>query len=85
MKSTLKASMTLTMGAALMSFAALSAAQDVTGAGASFPAPLYAKWAADYNKATSIKINYQSVGSGAGIRQIEAKALQKMKQALVVA
>ena len=75
MKSTLKASMTLTMGAALMSFAALSAAQDVTGAGASFPAPLYAKWAADYNKATSIKINYQSVGSGAGIRQIEAKTV----------
>ena len=75
MKSTLKASLTLTMGAALMSFAALSAAQDVTGAGASFPAPLYAKWAADYNKATSIKINYQSVGSGAGIRQIEAKTV----------
>ena len=75
MKLTLKASMTLTMGAALMSFAALSAAQDVTGAGASFPAPLYAKWAADYNKATSIKINYQSVGSGAGIRQIEAKTV----------
>ena len=75
MKLTLKASMTLTMGAALMSFAALSAAQYVTGAGASFPAPLYAKWAADYNKATSIKINYQSVGSGAGIRQIEAKTV----------
>ena len=75
MKSTLKASMTITMGAALMSFAALSAAQDVTGAGASFPAPLYAKWASDYNKATSIKINYQSVGSGAGIRQIEAKTV----------
>ena len=75
MKLTLKASMTLTMGAALMSFAALSAAQDVTGAGASFPAPLYAKWAADYNKATSTKINYQSVGSGAGIRQIEAKTV----------
>lgn len=75
MKSTLKASLTLSMGAALMSFAALSAAQDVTGAGASFPAPLYAKWAADYNKATSTKINYQSVGSGAGIRQIEAKTV----------
>ena len=67
--------MTITMGAALMSFAALSAAQDVTGAGASFPAPLYSKWAADYNKATGVKINYQSVGSGAGIRQIEAKTV----------
>ncbi|MBS0342979.1 MAG: phosphate ABC transporter substrate-binding protein PstS [Proteobacteria bacterium] len=50
-------------------------AQDVTGAGASFPAPLYAKWAADYNKATGVKINYQSVGSGAGLKQIEAKTV----------
>jgi phosphate transport system substrate-binding protein len=50
-------------------------AQDVTGAGASFPAPLYAKWAADYNKATGVRINYQSVGSGAGIRQIEARTV----------
>ncbi len=54
---------------------AMSMAQDVTGAGASFPAPLYSKWAADYNKATGIKINYQSVGSGAGLRQIEAKTV----------
>jgi phosphate transport system substrate-binding protein len=50
-------------------------AQDVTGAGATFPAPLYAKWAAEYNKATGVKINYQSVGSGAGLRQIEAKTV----------
>jgi phosphate transport system substrate-binding protein len=50
-------------------------AQDVTGAGASFPAPLYSKWAGDYNKATGVKINYQSVGSGAGIRQIDAKTV----------
>ena len=57
----------------IMSHAAL--AQDITGAGATFPAPLYSKWAADYNKATSIKINYQSVGSGAGLRQIEAKTV----------
>ena len=75
MKLSFKASMTAVMGVALMSFATLSAAQDVTGAGASFPAPLYSKWAADYNKATSIKINYQSVGSGAGLRQIEAKTV----------
>ena len=40
-----------------------------------FPAPLYAKWAADYNKATGVRINYQSVGSGAGIKQIEAKTV----------
>jgi phosphate transport system substrate-binding protein len=50
-------------------------AQDVTGAGASFPAPLYSKWAGDYNKVTGVKINYQSVGSGAGIRQIDAKTV----------
>ena len=50
-------------------------AQEATGAGASFPAPLYAKWAADYNKATGVKINYQSVGSGAGLKQIEAKTV----------
>jgi phosphate transport system substrate-binding protein len=50
-------------------------AQDITGAGATFPAPIYSKWAADYNKATGAKINYQSVGSGAGIKQIEAKTV----------
>ena len=57
----------------LMSGAAL--AQDVTGAGASFPAPIYAKWADAYNKATGARINYQSVGSGAGIKQITAKTV----------
>ena len=56
-------------------FSGALAQQEVTGAGATFPAPLYAKWAADYNKATSVKINYQSVGSGAGLRQIEAKTV----------
>jgi len=50
-------------------------AQDVTGAGASFPAPVYAKWADAYNKATGARINYQSVGSGAGIKQITAKTV----------
>ncbi len=49
--------------------------QDVTGAGASFPAPLYSKWAAEYNKALGQKVNYQSVGSGAGIKQIDAKTV----------
>ena len=42
---------------ACMAAAGLAAAQDITGAGATFPAPLYAKWAADYNKATGVKIN----------------------------
>src|SRR5438128_454374 len=50
-------------------------AQELTGAGASFPAPLYAKWAADYYKATGAKVNYQSIGSGAGIKQIDAKTV----------
>jgi phosphate transport system substrate-binding protein len=57
----------------LMAFSAF--AQDVTGAGATFPAPLYAKWADAYNKATGQKINYQSVGSGAGLRQIRGKTV----------
>lgn len=64
--------------ATLLAAAALPSAmaqQEATGAGASFPAPLYAKWAADYHKATGVKINYQSVGSGAGLRQIEAKTV----------
>jgi phosphate transport system substrate-binding protein len=61
---------------AVASLAALpAAAQDVTGAGATFPAPLYAKWADAYNKATGARINYQSVGSGAGIRQIKGKTV----------
>jgi len=48
---------------------------EATGAGASFPAPLYSKWAADYHKATGVKINYQSVGSSAGVKQIDAKTV----------
>jgi phosphate transport system substrate-binding protein len=58
---------------AVVAFAA--AAQEITGAGATFPAPLYSKWASEYNKSTNIKVNYQSVGSGAGIKQIEAKTV----------
>jgi phosphate transport system substrate-binding protein len=61
--------------AALAAFSFSAFAQDVTGAGASFPAPLYAKWADAYNKATGAKINYQSVGSSAGIRQIQSKTV----------
>ena len=75
MKFNFKASLATTVGLAFVSFASLSAAQGVTGAGASFPAPLYFKWASDYNKATGVKINYQSVGSGAGIKQIDSKTV----------
>jgi len=60
----------------LAAVAVTAQAQDITGAGATFPAPLYAKWADAYNKATGIKVNYQSVGSGAGINQIKAKTVQ---------
>jgi phosphate transport system substrate-binding protein len=48
---------------------------ELTGAGASFPAPVYAKWAEGYQKATSVKMNYQSIGSGGGIKQITAKTV----------
>jgi phosphate transport system substrate-binding protein len=60
---------------ALSALAGMALANDVTGAGATFPAPLYAKWASDYSNATKVKVNYQSVGSGAGIKQIKAKTV----------
>ena len=63
------------LAAALVAVGSVASAQDVTGAGASFPAPVYAKWADAYNKATGARINYQSVGSGAGIKQIQAKTV----------
>jgi phosphate transport system substrate-binding protein len=63
------------IGLAAVAFSGFGAAQDVTGAGATFPAPLYAKWASDYHKTTGAKVNYQSVGSGAGIKQIDAKTV----------
>jgi phosphate transport system substrate-binding protein len=75
MKTTFKHALVSLSALALLAGAGVAAAQDVTGAGATFPAPLYAKWASEYNKATGIKINYQSVGSGAGIRQIDAKTV----------
>ena len=54
---------------------ATAAAQEVTGAGATFPAPLYSKWADAYNKETNVRVNYQSIGSSGGIRQITAKTV----------
>ena len=53
-----------------------TATSKITGAGATFPAPLYTKWAADYQKISSVQLNYQAVGSGAGIQAIEAKTVQ---------
>ncbi len=65
----------LVAGVALAGTFSIASGQEVTGAGASFPAPVYAKWADAYNKATGIRINYQSVGSGAGMRQIRGKTV----------
>ncbi|WP_423678808.1 MULTISPECIES: phosphate ABC transporter substrate-binding protein PstS [unclassified Undibacterium] len=50
-------------------------AADITGAGATFPYPIYAKWAEAYKKATGVGLNYQSIGSGGGIKQIKAKTV----------
>ena len=50
-------------------------AADITGAGATFPYPIYAKWAEAYKKKTGIGMNYQSIGSGGGIEQIKAKTV----------
>src|SRR5271167_442431 len=50
-------------------------AVDISGAGATFPFPIYAKWADTYKKETGAGLNYQSIGSGGGIKQIEAKTV----------
>ena len=65
------------IGALLASalFAGAAHAIDITGAGASFPYPIYAKWADAYKKATGNGLNYQSIGSGGGIKQITAKTV----------
>jgi phosphate transport system substrate-binding protein len=61
---------------AAMAFSSASVmAADMTGAGATFPYPIYAKWAESYKAATGNGLNYQSVGSGAGIKQIKAKTV----------
>ena len=59
--------------AAAMAFTA--SAGDISGAGATFPYPIYAKWADAYKKLTGIGLNYQSIGSGGGIKQIKAKTV----------
>lgn len=63
--------------AAAMTLAAIVAAKavDITGAGATFPFPIYAKWAQAYKAETGNGLNYQSIGSGGGIKQIKAKTV----------
>ena len=72
--------MKLQFGPALLIAAALlvptvASAADITGAGATFPYPIYAKWAEAYKKETGVRMNYQSIGSGGGIKQIKAKTV----------
>ncbi|MBI3230407.1 MAG: phosphate ABC transporter substrate-binding protein PstS [Burkholderiales bacterium] len=62
-------------GAAVSLLAANAFAADMTGAGATFPYPIYAKWAESYKAATGNGLNYQSIGSGGGIKQIKAKTV----------
>ncbi len=59
----------------LFSFTLAHSAEMINGAGATFPYPLYSTWAANYHKVTGIKINYQSIGSGGGIRQITERTV----------
>jgi phosphate transport system substrate-binding protein len=70
-----KHSLTSFLAAAALSFGVAAQAADITGAGATFPFPIYAKWAEAYKAKTGVGLNYQSIGSGAGIKQIQAKTV----------
>jgi len=61
--------------AALATSSIAALALDISGAGATFPYPIYAKWADTYKKETGVGLNYQSIGSGGGIKQIQAKTV----------
>jgi phosphate transport system substrate-binding protein len=61
--------------AATVAVAGMAQAADISGAGATFPYPIYAKWADAYKKETGLGLNYQSIGSGGGIKQIKAKTV----------
>jgi phosphate transport system substrate-binding protein len=63
------------IAAMLASMAMTAHAQTITGAGATFPFPIFSKWAEDYKKSTNVSLNYQSIGSSGGIRQIRAKTV----------
>jgi len=65
----------LVVGAALALGSMTANAADITGAGATFPFPIYSKWAEAYKKETGIGLNYQSIGSSGGVRQIRAKTV----------
>ena len=63
------------LGAGLIGLAVHAQAVDITGAGATFPYPIYAKWADAYKQKTGVGLNYQSIGSGGGIAQIKARTV----------
>ena len=63
------------VAAGLVAASTSAFAADITGAGATFPFPIYSKWADAYKKETGNGLNYQSIGSGAGIKQIQAKTV----------
>ena len=63
------------ISAAAFGFSVGAAAADISGAGATFPYPIYAKWADAYKTLTGVGLNYQSIGSGGGIKQIKAKTV----------
>src|SRR5271165_7364935 len=63
------------VAAAAVALTGLVHAADISGAGATFPFPIYSKWADAYKKETGNGLNYQSIGSGGGIKQIEAKTV----------
>ncbi len=63
------------LGASFVAAATSAFAADITGAGATFPFPLYSKWADAYHKKTGNNLNYQSIGSGGGIKQVNAKTV----------
>src|SRR2546430_12643173 len=63
------------VAAGLVAVSPSAFAADITGAGATFPFPIYAKWADTYKKETGNGLNYQSIGSGGGIKQIKAKTV----------
>jgi len=65
----------LVAAAAALCTAYTASAADITGAGATFPTPIYSKWADAYKKETGDSLNYQSIGSGGGIKQIQAKTV----------
>ena len=65
----------LAAGAIAVAAPLAASAADISGAGATFPYPIYAKWADAYKKDTGVGLNYQSIGSGGGIKQIQAKTV----------